>query len=471
VLELLSHLVDKSLVMVDDQGDAVRYRLLETVRQYAAEQLEDAGETLAVRRRHAAWCLALAEGAAEAMDGPQEAGWLARLEQERDNLRAALSWSLEQGQRWGERERLAAATTALRLAGALPQYWARRGHLGEGRRWLARALMVAGEAPAADRARALHGAGILAYHQIDFAAAHALIAQSLALYRQLADERGIAEAQKNLGETALRQGDYVAARKLLEASLHRYEGQGDKQGLAALQYCLGELAFRQGDYAAAIARREASLALNREVGNTMGIANALAELALLLDEQGEAGPQAALLEESLALYREVGTKSGVARVLADLGLKAWARGEYEQALKQLQEGLALYREVDNRRGIARMLGRQGLVEYSRQDYARAAALCRESLALYRAAGDAWEIGRYLWILAAAAFGQGQPERAARLFAAAAAVRERLGARLPRVVRSTHDGAIAAVRATLGEPAFALAWAEGQALTPDAAIDS
>src|SRR5207249_1624827 len=125
---------------------------------------------------------------------------------------------------------------------------------------------------------------------------------------------------------------------------------------------------------------------------------------------------------------------------------------------------------DNGRGIARMLGRQSLVEYSRRDFARAAALCRESLLLYRAAGDTWEMGRYLWILGGAAFGQGQPERAARLLGAAVAVRERLGVALPPVFQSTHDGAVAAVRATLGAPAFAAAWAEGQTLTPDAAVD-
>jgi non-specific serine/threonine protein kinase len=456
--------VDKSLVLADEQKGEVRYRLLETVRQYAEERFDDPAEALAVRQRHSAWCLALAESAAPALDGPQQVEWLARLEQEHDNLRQALGWLLEQGQRLGERERLAATSTALRLAGALPNFWVRRGYLREGRRWLLRALAVAGEAPAAAHAKALRGAGILAYQQSDFAAAQPLFAQSLVLYRELSDGNGIALAQRNLGETALRQGDYAAAQPLLEACLVWYEALGYKRGIANIQYTLGVLAFRRGDYRAAGARYEASLALNRELGNKHGTANALAELASVRNELREDGGQTALLEESLALCRELGEKSGVAAVLGHLGMLAWARGEYERAQTFLSEGLALYREEENRRGIARLLGIQSLLAYAQQDYARAAALCRESLTLHRAVSDTWEVGRYLWVLAGAAFGQGQPERAARLFGAAAALREHLGVVLPPLLRAPHDSAVAALRTSLGEPAFASAWAAGQALS-------
>jgi tetratricopeptide (TPR) repeat protein len=272
----------------------------------------------------------------------------------------------------------------------------------------------------------------------------------------------------------LRQGNYAAARTLFEASLARYEELGHPPGIATIQYTLGVLAFRRGEYAAARARYAASLARYRELGDKHGMANALAELASVLNELGEDGPQAALLEEmlqeSLALYREVGAKSGVAVVLSHLAMNAWAKGEYERAETRLSESLALYRAVENRRGIARVLGQQGLVAYARRDYAPAAALCRESVTLHRAVGETWEIGRYLWVLGAAMSGLGQPDRAARLFGAAARVRERLGAPLPPVFRPSHDAAVAALRAALGERAFASAWAEGQALSVDEAID-
>jgi predicted ATPase/DNA-binding transcriptional regulator YiaG len=462
VLDVLASLVDKSLVLVEEQDGMVRYRLLETVRQYAQERFTHPGEALALRQRHGAWCLALAELAAAALDGPQQVTWLVRLEQEHDNLRAALGWCLEQRQQSPEQTQLVA--TALRLAGALPRFWTLRGHLREGRQWLARALNEAGEAPAVDRARALRGAGTLAYAQGDFAAAQALFTQSLALFREVAYPHGIAEAQWNLGGTALRQGDYVSARTLLEASLARYVDLGHKPGIATLQYTLGVLHFRQGDYTAAGDRYRASLILNRELGNQHGIANALAELASVLNEQGEDGPQVALLEESQTLYRTLGEKGGVAAVLGHLGMHAGARGEFERASTLLSEGLTLYREVENRRGVARLLGIQSLVAYSGGDYARAEALCRESLMMLRAAGDTWEVGRYLWVLAGAVFGQGRAEWAARLFGAAAAVRAHLGVALPPLLQSPHDHAVAAVRASLGERAFAAAWAVGQAMS-------
>ena len=197
----------------------------------------------------------------------------------------------------------------------------------------------------------------------------------------------------------------------------------------------------------------------------------MAELGSVLNDRGPDGPQAALLAEALGLYRHIGERSGAATVLGHLALHAWARGEHERALTLLEEGLALNRQVENRRGTARLLGIQGLVAYSQRDHARAEHLCRESLALHRAAGETWEIGRYAWVLAAAAFGHGQPERAARLFGAVAAVRERLGAPLPPVFQSTHDCALAAVRATLGAPAFALAWEAGQAMSPEEAAEA
>ena len=449
----------------------MRYRLLETVRQYVGERLDAGGEAAALHARHLDWCLALAQGDAIGYMGPREPAWLDRLEQEHDNLRAALGWALAQrqegqqaqaDQRPAEAARL--ASTALQLARELPRFWRLRGYLSEGRRWLDRALAAAGDAPAAERARALLGAGKLAYAQGDPAAARAHLARALALFRELGDALGAAETQRNLGGAAVRQGDYVAAQDFLEASLAGYEALGHRAGISGVLFVLGSLAYKRGDYAAAGARYVASLARCRELGYTYGIANAAAELGSVLTEQGADGPQASLLAEALALYRHIGERSAVATVLGTLALHAWARAEHERALTLLAEGLALDRQVENRRGTARLLGIEALVALSRCDHAGAERLCRESLALHRAAGETWEIGRYGWVLAAAAFGQGQPERAARLFAAASAVRERVGAPLPPIFQSTHDGALAAVRRTLGEDAFAATWAAGQALS-------
>jgi tetratricopeptide (TPR) repeat protein len=189
----------------------------------------------------------------------------------------------------------------------------------------------------------------------------------------------------------------------------------------------------------------------------------------VVGEEGGDQQRAALMEESLALYREIGDRQGIALVLGNLGMAAWTRGEYERAVALSEESLALYRATGDRRGIARLLGNQALISLHQRDYARAEARCRECLALYRDVGDRQGVSHYLPVLAGAAFGQGQIERAARLFGAGAALRERLGASLPPIGRRSHDRAVAAVRATLGEAAFEAAWAAGRSLSLDQAI--
>jgi non-specific serine/threonine protein kinase len=458
LLGVLTRLVDKSLVIADQLDGVARYRLLETVRQYAAEKLDEAEEPALARDRHLGWYLALALSASATAHGLGESEWLARLEEEHDNLRAALAWSLTQKE--GE--------SALRLAGALPRFWQLRGHMSEGRQWLARALESGGGAPARVRAEALHSAGVLAYLQGDYQESRTLHEQSLALNQEMGNRQGIAEAHCSLGYLALRHGEYVAARTLLEASLAAHTDLGYKLGIARARDALGVLALRRGDYDAARAHFEAGLALHRELGNKEGVASALEDLAsLAADQNGE--EQAALLEESLRLYHEIGNRQGIALVLGSLGMVAWRRGDHGRARALTHESLTLYREVGDRRGVARMLAQQGLVALYERDYARAMALGREGLALYHDLGEEWAIGRYLPVAAGAALGLGQPARAARLFSAAAALRERLGTPLPPGVRHVHDRAVAAVHAALGEDALEQAWASGWSMSWETAV--
>jgi predicted ATPase len=503
VLDLLTSLVDKSLVIAEEQGGIVRYRLLETVRQYAGEKLDQSGESTATRDRHLDWYLALAQSAAGAYRGPHEPAWLTRLEQEHDNLRAALAWSLagvpgrspdrrglgdrsdprSSGGTGGtggaapDRRGLGDRTgppiqgeTALRLAGSLATFWDARGHLHEGQRWLAQALAAGAAAPVEVRAQALLGAGVLAGMIGDSAAARALHEESLRLYRRLEDRQGIASAQANLGKITYGHGDLPAARALFEASLALYRELGHKPGIADDLGMLALIAFRQGDNDTARTLSEARLAICRELGNQDGVADTLELLATVAGEQGDDERPVALLEESLALYRELGNRGGIALALGSLGMAAWTQGDYDRASSLLQESLTLYRQVGDSRGIARLLSYQGMIALYQRDYARAEGLSHEGLVLHQAMGDAWSIGRYLSVLAGAAFGQGQPERAARLFAAASTLRERLGTPLPALIRVHHDRAVAAVRRTLGDDAFAAAWHAGETIAVDAALD-
>jgi predicted ATPase/class 3 adenylate cyclase len=229
VLDLLGGLVNKSLVQAEEAGGEVRYGLLETVRQYGLEHLAASGGAASVRDRHLGWFLALAEQAEPRLSGPDQGQWLARLEAEHDNLRAALGWARERG----------AAEEGLRLAGALWRFWEIHGDWGEGRDWLEGALAGGGHGVPAARARALHGAGILAFRQGDAGRAVARLEEALDLYRELGDTCAIAASLGNLGLVAYRQGEYGRAVARLEEALDLLRELDDMPGIAASLVNLG----------------------------------------------------------------------------------------------------------------------------------------------------------------------------------------------------------------------------------------
>jgi predicted ATPase/DNA-binding winged helix-turn-helix (wHTH) protein len=308
VLDLLTSLADKSLV-VPEQGDAqTRYRLLETVRQYARDRLEDSGGSAAARVRHRDYYLALAEEADPKLRGAEQAEWLQRLEEEHENLRAGLAWSVaEAGTGGGQR-----------LCGALRRFWWTRGHLSEGRQWCTRVLGRTGAERTRERANVLNAAGVLAFYQGDYPAARALEEESLAIRRELGDRSGIAGSLGNLGNVASGQGDYPAARTLYEESLAIRRELGDPSGIANSLGNLGNVALYQGDYPAARALDEESLAIRRELGDRFGIAVSLSNLGQVAYEQGDYPAARALDEESLAIRRELGDRIGIFYALEGL---------------------------------------------------------------------------------------------------------------------------------------------------------
>src|ERR687887_492332 len=295
VLDLLSSLVDKSLVLAEpDRTGAVRYRLLETLRQYGRERLADSGETEEIRRRHAAFFVALAEQAETELLGPKQAAWLGRLEREHENVRAALAWARVRGD----------AEAALRLAGAEWFFWLQRGYWSEGRDQLEEALALAHDSGCSkERAKALCGAGTLAWLQDDYGAARSRLEESVALWRQLGDRWGLALALYYLGHAALMAGDYPAARSWYEQSLPIFQEVGDTWGLSQPLEGLGRVALQEGDYATARARLEESLAIRREIGDRWQIALALNALGDVARCQGDDELATALYEESLTLFR------------------------------------------------------------------------------------------------------------------------------------------------------------------------
>jgi predicted ATPase/DNA-binding CsgD family transcriptional regulator len=418
VLDLLSGLVDKSLVVAVASGPgAPRYRMLETVRQYGCEQLE---EPERVRKRHAMYYLALVEAAEPELVGAGQVAWLERLETEYDNLRAVLRWSSE-----GEEPEI-----GLRLASALWPFWYTHGHYGEGREWLEGALSKSGGSLAILRAKALSGAGVLTFLQCEYERAATLIEESLALYRD----------------------------------------QEDKQGVASALQTLGSVARERGRYDRAVAFHEESLALQRELGNEEGIARSLDGLGFAAWLQEDHGRAEALCTEALALYRELEDAEGVAWSLVNLGATAQHQGDLERAAELLNEGLAFSRRAGYKEGVAWSLNQLGIVEQRRGNYERAAELLRESLEVHRDLGDRWRTASVLEGLASSARERGRFERAARLLGGAEALRGAIGAPLPPCERPDCERNVSALRAAMGEEAFAKARAEGHAMTPEQTVE-
>ncbi|MGQ0549041.1 MAG: ATP-binding protein [Armatimonadota bacterium] len=463
VLDLLSQLVDKSLVMGEEQDAEFRYRMLETVRQYGLDKLVESGEAEPVRGRHRDWCLRLAEQAEPELQGRKHKVWLGRLEREHDNLRAALEWSLERGD----------ADIGLRLAGALWWLWFVHGHWREGRQWLERALSSSSAASVAGtgaRAKAIYGAAALAWRQWDHGRAAALAQESLTLCRDLEDKLGIAISLTILGQVALRQGNFERARAAFAESHALYREIGHTWGIAATLLALGFAADARNDTTKAVALYEESARLFRELGEQWGLAMALRQLGQNAIFTGDYARATALLKESLMLCEELGDTAGIAYVQNPLGIAARAQGDYARAASLHQASLTLYRQLGDNGGIAYTLSHLGMLACQRGDNERAAELLRESLAMFRDLGDRAALTTCLEGLAEVAAAQGQHERAARLSGAAAVLREATGAPLTASDRAGHERAVASARAALPVAVFAAAWAEGRAMSPEAAAE-
>ncbi|HEV2743033.1 MAG TPA: tetratricopeptide repeat protein [Rubrobacter sp.] len=349
IAELLGRLVEQSLATVDrDAAGGTRYGMLEPVRQYAAERLEEGGEATPTRRRHAEHFLALAEAARPELMGVGHAAWLGRLEHEHDNLREALRWARESGE--GE--------IGLRLVGSLYWFWWMHGHLGEGRSWVEIFLSGCGpEASGLARAMASYGAGELALGQGDLSRSVALLEESLALFRGLEDEAGVAIVLAELGQAVRASGDRDRAAALSEEALALARRLGRRDAIAVALNTLGHIERQRGDVAAAMERHEESLGIFERLGNKRGIAYALSSLGVAAMESGDPERASELHRESLALYEELGDRAGAGLALINLGDLARGRGDEDRATALYNDALTLHKELGNERGAARALAR------------------------------------------------------------------------------------------------------------------
>ncbi len=334
VLELVVALVEKSLVVPEQEGG--RYRLLETVREYAAERLEQSGEADAVRGRHLAWFLALAEKASAEIVGPDQAAWLARLDLERENLLAAHAWC--------DRDR-AGAEPGLRLVRALRRYWVNRGLPGVAHRLVVEALARpgAGERTLV-RCRALFDAGQLDSWTGRYAEAQRSLAESLAIARELGDDARVEAALQSLGLAALGLGNLPAARGHFEEALERARALGNKRELAAALIAVAQLHRLEGKPDSAEPLYGQAVDLARSLGDRETIAIGLLNLAMVSIGRGAPGPAAGFLAEAIAIAEETGSKpvgQGALDVCAGLASarKQWETAARFHGMAQAQLGL------------------------------------------------------------------------------------------------------------------------------------
>ena len=420
-LFLLTALQEASLVTATPEAEdeeQVRYTFLETVRAFSRRHLDASGEAEVTDNAHAAFFLNLAEQAGAQLRGAFQARWLARLEADHDNIRAALDRCLS-ALSGAEQKEIGA-----RLVCAVFPFWNIRGHWAEARRYLEAAHMHAEEGlPAPLRARLLNVRAGSARLVGDLAQAQALFEESLRLWRQLGDPKSVSSLLHNLGFIALLQGQYARAQPLYEESLALERARGDMSGVADELHHLGWLAHEQGNYVRA----------------------------------------RVLYEESLAIRRPLGDLRGNAFTLQNLANLTLAEGDYAQAQTLQEENMAIRRALVDRIGTADALHNLGNIVLKQGDMRRAVALYRDALQIRGELGDKLAIASSVETLASVALTNRQWTRAIRLYAAMTALRAQAG--LPRSPGEEKEQAeMKRLREQLSAEVIAAAWNAGSALT-------
>jgi predicted ATPase/DNA-binding CsgD family transcriptional regulator len=356
ILDLLAELVDKSLVMVSDREtlEEARYKLLEMIRQFGQEKLEEAGEAGSVQQRYMDFCLCLAEEAEPKLKSEEQVAWLRRLDAEYDNLREAMR-CLITGQKLESAAHAGHARSALRMAGALWLYWEIRGYFVEGRGWLEKALSISNAEPTVVQAKALSGAGTFAWRQGDIPQAIQYHQEALDLYRELGDLSGTAFALNNLAIQLHDQGEYEPAIRMMEEALDLYRKIGEAWGLAMVFINMGSIRLDLGNHKQSASLLEHGLVFARQAGDQRFIAGVLINLGELAHDQGEDMQAAVHFEEALRLYDELADRLPPTYIQCMLGEIAYNQGDLRRAASLFLDSLAVSRELGNKRGLAESL--------------------------------------------------------------------------------------------------------------------
>jgi predicted ATPase/DNA-binding SARP family transcriptional activator len=422
VLDCMVHLREASIVLAEEVGTGMRYRLLETLREFAAEQLSPE-EHATLARRHLQYVEWIAGGERYHGGGPWQSQedvkqWLRELDADYDNLRSALDWALQ-----------AEPRLALNLADKLANFWNIRGYWTEALEFLPRAAAFVSDDTWQSRARALRNAGTIATSLGEFERARAFLEEVILLGRENQHTEFIGAALGNQGDNALAQGDFDRARRLFQESIEIRVSGGHPNGTCWPLAGLGHVAQAQGDYETARAYYEQSLAIHRRRDGQRQIAERLQDLGSVAYWQGDYEAARRLFAESLTILQEFGEKTGIGLALKGLGDVALESETSAEARSYYRQSLSTFRELGHRQGITGTL--EGLARLAQVE--------------------------------------GRLSQAARLYAAAQGLRDALSAPLAPNEQPRHQEWLAALRQSLGEAAFDAAWEAGHALPWEQAV--
>jgi predicted ATPase/DNA-binding CsgD family transcriptional regulator/transcriptional regulator with XRE-family HTH domain len=456
----LTTLVDHSLLQQTADADGTpRFRMLESIRAFALEQLEVEGEPAALQERHAAYYLTVAEDAAAQLQGPAQQAWYDRLEADHDNFRAALTWS----------QTAQEVECSLRLALALHEFWKVRGYLREGRMWLADACARSqGKRPALVALAQAYVAE-LAQLQDDYGQAVAWAEASITLTRSLSQKAALATALGPLGWHAYLQNDLLAARAHFAERLSLCRILGKPAPIAQTLHDLAYLAMMQGDYAQAQAWYEEELALSREAGHQHGIFWALHGLGWLAQRHDEPRRAALLYTECLTRAQALGHLDGIAVALNSLGSIAQEQGQYPQAIDYYHQCQLIWQRLGRPSASAGVLRRLGMLALRQGQLSCAAKHLGESLVLAQQMRRNMIIILSLAGLADLAGVRGQALLATRLCGMVAALRDTARYVMDPADQNNYERTVAMARAQLEATTFEEAWAAGRAMTLEQAV--
>jgi predicted ATPase/class 3 adenylate cyclase len=431
VLDLLPQLVNKSLVMAEDEAAGKRYRFLETIRQYARDKLLEAGEAEEVRNLHMDYFLHLAERAGPMMDTAEMAMWTPVLEAEYDNSRAAFEWSLDHD-----------VNASLRFVGSLGYFWFRRGHGAEGIQWAEEAFARARQLPVPQEGEAAR--------QEMAVRTRALQATSFLYYSQ---------------------GDSRGAVEMAEACIALARELGDRSVLGSALAMAGTAKAFTGDAAGAIAYAEEAIPLLRALGEELGLSMALGMMAQVMGMvKGDFKAAEALEQESLDVLNEGTHPWSTAMGYFASGRGAMFRGDYATARERFARCLPTFQRMGDPHRVCMIQSELAHMDRYEGRYKQAEQTYHETLPVWQKLGHRAAIAHQLECFAFLAIRRDAPERAARLFGAAEALREKINIVMSPMEHVEYGKEVAALRASLDEEAFTSAWAAGRAMTMEAAID-